>query len=467
MRATGHSRDRTGSSLDRSPSASGGDAGAIPTVALVDVPDPVADVLSRAARGVGARIVVIDPAGATFGRGCADAATIVMGIVGAREASLRRARKLTRSAPHAALVVVGHGLDADRAVALMRAGASDVVSLPRDSREVVERCVGRKAPAAAAAPSGLIGTGFAMLRLREDVATVGPTDASVLITGETGVGKGLVARELHRISKRSPEPFVAVNCAALAPSVIESELFGHERGAFTGAIERRIGCFERAERGTIFLDEIADLPLAQQAKLLRVLQEREYERVGGSKTKHMGARVIAATNRDLRAAVAAGGFRADLMYRLEVFHIRVPPLRERVSDIRDLVETGVADAASRLGCRPFEVPAEFLHTLESRTWPGNVRELNNLLERLLIRSRGRVVDISAIGDAGLGLDTGPNGRRAIASENAASPREGVKRAERESIASALASARGNVAKAARALGWPRSTLRYRMRIHTL
>jgi len=225
------------------------------------------------------------------------------------------------------------------------------------------------------------------------VETVAPTDATVLITGETGTGKELVARALHNLSSRRHQALVKVNCAALPSGLIESELFGHEKGAFTGALTRRVGRFELAHGGTLFLDEIGDLPSELQPKLLRVLQEGEFERVGGSQTIRVAVRVIAATNRDLEQAIQAGRFRADLYYRLSVFPIRLPPLRERSGDIPLLVGYFAQKYARRLGKRIPSVLPETLELLGAYPWPGNVRELENVIERALILSQGAHLDL--------------------------------------------------------------------------
>jgi len=213
---------------------------------------------------------------------------------------------------------------------------------------------------------------------------VAPTDSSVLITGETGTGKELLARALHGWSQRASGPFVSLNCGAVPPTLIASELFGHERGAFTGAVQRRIGRFELATGGTLFLDEVGELPAETQVLLLRVLQEREFERVGGAATVSADVRVVAATNRDLRRAVAEGSFRSDLFYRLSVFPVEMPPLRKREEDLRLLVEHFVRRFARKLGKTIRSIDPETLRRLEVYSWPGNVRELQNVIERSVI-----------------------------------------------------------------------------------
>jgi formate hydrogenlyase transcriptional activator len=216
------------------------------------------------------------------------------------------------------------------------------------------------------------------------VTRVAPTDASVLITGESGTGKELIARALHSRSTRAEKPFIKVNCAALPVSLVESELFGHERGAFSGAIQRRIGRFELAHTGTIFLDEVGEMPLDVQVKLLRVLQEHEFERIGNSDPIKSDVRVLAATNRDLQKSMREGGFRSDLFYRLNVFPIALPPLRERLGDIPVLTHFFVQKHAPRLARRIEVVEAESLRRLTQYSWPGNIRELENIIERALI-----------------------------------------------------------------------------------
>ena len=241
----------------------------------------------------------------------------------------------------------------------------------------------------------IVGNSGALRDALEKVALVAATDSSVLILGETGTGKELIARAVHRASKRAERPLIKVNCAALPTGLIESELFGHERGAFTGATEQRIGRFELAAGGTIFLDEIGDMPLDVQAKLLRALQEREFERVGGTKTLTVDVRVIAATNRDLGAAVAAGTFRQDLYYRLNVFPISLPPLRARPEDIPLLVHYFVSRHAQRIGRRISRVPQESMRRLLAYRWPGNVRELENVIERAVILSRDEELTVAS------------------------------------------------------------------------
>jgi formate hydrogenlyase transcriptional activator len=308
----------------------------------------------------------------------------------------------------------------------------------------------------------IVGQGRALAGVLQSVDLVATTDSSVLILGETGTGKELIARALHAKSKRKDRPLIKVNCAALPTGLIESELFGHEKGAFTGASERRIGRFELADGGTIFLDEIGEVPLEVQIKLLRILQEQEFERVGGSQTIRVDVRVIAATNRDLDKSVAAGAFRGDLYYRLNVFPILVPPLRERVEDISLLVHYFVGRYATKIGRRITRVPPEAMRLLSAYSWPGNVRELENVIERAVILSSG----------PDLALPTGLLPTRppvvAIAPDSIPAPvptMMGLKEMERSHIVSVLKSTNWRIEGpqgAARLLNLHPSTLRSRM-----
>jgi transcriptional regulator with GAF, ATPase, and Fis domain len=236
----------------------------------------------------------------------------------------------------------------------------------------------------------------------ESVERVAATSTNVLITGETGTGKELVARAIHDASARGERLLVKVNCAAISAGLVESELFGHEKGAFTGAVQRRKGRFELAHGGTLFLDEVGELPLETQVKLLRVLQEREFERVGGTETVHVDVRVIAATNRNLREMVARGRFREDLYYRLAVFPVALPPLRERAADIPLLVSAFLLRFARQAGRPIRDVTPEAMEALCTYRWPGNVRELQNVIERSVILARGPLVDLDALPDLSAG-----------------------------------------------------------------
>ncbi|MCI0364981.1 MAG: sigma 54-interacting transcriptional regulator, partial [Phycisphaerales bacterium] len=239
----------------------------------------------------------------------------------------------------------------------------------------------------------IVGRSAAIQSLLANVRRVAATDASVLIRGETGTGKELIARAVHSASKRRDKPLIKINCAALPAGLVESELFGHEKGAFTGAIAKRIGRFELADGGTIFLDEIGEIPMEVQVKLLRVLQEREFDRVGGKSPIKVDVRVIAATNRDLFRAVAEKTFREDLFYRLNVFPLLIPPLRERAKDIPLLVSFLTDKYMLRIGKRVEGISAQSMHRLRSYRWPGNIRELENVIERAIILADGPVIEI--------------------------------------------------------------------------
>jgi transcriptional regulator with GAF, ATPase, and Fis domain len=242
--------------------------------------------------------------------------------------------------------------------------------------------------------SDMVGTSNSLRYVQTRIAQVAPTNATVLIQGETGVGKELVARAIHDDSKSgSGKPFIKVNCAAIPPNLVESELFGHEKGAFTGAVQQRKGRFELADKGTLFLDEISELPQDTQAKLLRVLQDGKFERVGGARTLKSEVRIIAATNKNLNAEVAAGRFRADLFYRLNVYPITVPPLRKRREDIPLLVEHFISLIAPRIGRHIGSIPRQIMDQLKAYDWPGNVRELRNVIERSIISSPNSTLHI--------------------------------------------------------------------------
>jgi len=241
---------------------------------------------------------------------------------------------------------------------------------------------------------GIVGESAVLKAVLEEVRLVAPTDSTVLILGETGTGKELIARAIHAGSKRSTRPFIRVNCAAIPPSLIASELFGHEKGAFTGALQRRLGRFEAANHGTIFLDEIGELPMETQIALLRVIQEREFERVGSSQPISVDVRIIAATNRDLKAAITAGTFRQDMFYRLNVFPIQMPSLRERADDIPLLVDYLIERYAKKAGKKVCGLKEGTIEMLQAYEWPGNVRELQNVIERAVILCAGETLSVS-------------------------------------------------------------------------
>jgi transcriptional regulator with GAF, ATPase, and Fis domain len=298
----------------------------------------------------------------------------------------------------------------------------------------------------------IVGSSPALKTVLSTIVKVAPTDSTVLITGETGTGKELIARAIHKRSRRAGQAFVSVNCASIPTSLIASELFGHEKGAFTGALQQRQGRFELAHSGTIFLDEIGELPAETQISLLRVLQERQFERVGGNRVVPTDVRVITATNRDLSAAIAAGMFRADLFYRLNVFPIRVPPLRERKEDIPMLVEYFVKRYAEKLGKHIRKIDKHTLELCQAYPWPGNIRELQNIIERSVILCSGDTFWVDA---AWLSSHEAPrlelSGPLTVTLQDQ----------EKQLIEAALTESEGKVAGpegAAARLGIPRSTL---------
>ncbi len=303
----------------------------------------------------------------------------------------------------------------------------------------------------------IVGSSPALKTVLSSIVKVAPTDSTVLITGETGTGKELIARAIHKGSKRAGQAFVSVNCAAIPSSLIASELFGHEKGAFTGALQQRRGRFELAHSGTIFLDEVGDLPAETQISLLRVLQERQFERVGGNRVVAADVRVIAATNRDLSAAIAAGTFRADLFYRLNVFPIHMPPLRQRREDIPMLVEYFVKRYAEKAKKEISRIDKNTLKLFQSYHWPGNIRELQNIIERSVILCNG---DTFRVDGAWLRSQEAPH------PESTGILTETLENREKELIEAALAESKGRIAGpngAAAKLGIPRSTLDFRIR----
>jgi len=330
------------------------------------------------------------------------------GIDGYEVCKRLKASEATRAIPVVFLTALAETFEKVRAFG---AGAVDYLTKPFETEELLAR-VGvhialrreieahRKADATIhclveeirSDRDAIVGDSPALRRVLALAAQVAPTDSTVLIQGETGTGKELVARAIHDRSPRRERPLVRINCAALPRDLVESELFGHEKGAFTGAVQQRRGRFELADGGTLLLDEVGELPLEAQAKLLRVLQEHEFERVGGARSLRADVRVIAATNRDLQAQVAAGGFRSDLYYRLNVFPIAMPPLRERRDDIPRLVQHFAAKAARKLGKTLEGIAPAFIEQASAYDWPGNIRELENLIERAMIMSDGTRLD---------------------------------------------------------------------------
>ncbi|WP_374343200.1 sigma-54-dependent transcriptional regulator [Azonexus sp.] len=353
------------------------------------------------------------------------------------------------------VVLITAYADLDTAINALRAGASDFLLKPFSVAQMlnaVERCfersrlrrenfvLRREIEEKSTAVDGVVCQSGAMQGVCDRLARIAPTAATVLLTGESGTGKEVVARALHKMSRRAAGPFVPVNCAAIASELIESELFGHVRGAFTGAHAAREGLFYYAQGGTLFLDEISELPAAAQAKLLRVLEERRIRPLGSEQEIPVDVRVVAATNRDLKDEVAAQRFRQDLYYRLQVLELRLPPLRERPEDVEALARHFVTTLAPMLGMPPLELTPRILARLAAYDWPGNVRELRNLVERSLI-----------LGWFDLGPDESGN-------DAVAAPDERLEAVEKRHILATLAASAGNKSEAARRLGISRKTL---------
>jgi DNA-binding NtrC family response regulator len=358
-------------------------------------------------------------------------------------------RQLRAERIHVPVIAYGIDTNARTAVAAIRGGAVEFLPLPP-----AEDLIAAIVEAASGGAPGLVATDPAMRELLDLARRVAPAEASVLITGESGVGKEVVARYLHTHSNRKDGPFVSLNCAAIPEALLESELFGHEKGAFTGAAARRVGKFEEASGGTLLLDEISEMDPRLQAKLLRALQEREIDRVGGTKPVPVDIRVLATSNRDLAQAVRQGSFREDLMFRLNVVPLEVPPLRARTGDIKGLAEHFAAKYARLNGLGEVKLTKAALARLEAYTWPGNVRELENCLHRAVLLCGGTSIDADAIrlptsGQAAEGGDAGLVGRT-------------VADVERTLILDTLDHTRGNRTQAAAILGISIRTLRNRL-----
>jgi DNA-binding NtrC family response regulator len=376
----------------------------------------------------------------------------------------------------AVVMITAHGSERI-AVEAMKAGAEDYVPKPFDNEEirlVVRRALERTRLARENRLlleqiqkqwgfENLIGTGPAMRRVFETLQKVAETDLTVLVRGESGTGKELVAQALHQRSPRRGRPFVAVNCAAISRELVESELFGHEKGAFTGADARREGRFEAAHGGTIFLDEIGDMPTATQAKVLRVLQERAFERVGGARPIQVDVRVVAATHRPLEEEVRRGRFREDLYYRLRVVEIELPPLRERREDVVPLALAFLERVTGRLGLVPRRLGEGALARLARHAWPGNVRELHNAIEQAAVLASGPVIEAED-----LRLPDAPGGAAGAPAEPGdasfgEAKRRAVERFERSYLLAALRRANGNVSRAAESVGMVRQSLQQKIR----
>jgi two-component system nitrogen regulation response regulator NtrX len=382
-------------------------------------------------------------------------------------ATLARLRERRVDAP--VVMISGHG-NIESAVRAIKMGAFDFVEKPLSLEKtvlVVGNAVrqrqleaeNRALRAHVDRRLTMVGESYVMGQLREQIAMAAPTNGRVLIFGENGTGKELVARSIHGLSRRRSGAFVEVNCAAIPEELIESELFGHVKGAFTGAVSDRRGKFEVADGGTLFLDEIGDMSLKTQAKVLRALQEQIVERVGGSGSVKVDVRILAATNKDLPAEIRAGRFREDLYFRLNVIPIFVPPLRDRESDIPLLAEHFIAELAREYGKRPKRLDPGAAAGLRSYRWPGNVRELRNVIERLIIMVPGETI--------GLGDLAFLDGMPLAAAHDEAAPQQSLhdarERFERDYILRALAAQQGNISRTAEVLGVERSNLYRKMR----
>src|SRR5271157_60175 len=355
------------------------------------------------------------------------------------------------------IFLTGHG-DIPMTVRAVKAGAVNFLTKPFDDEELlkaIQQCIASRLEDEIRFDQSLgnmVGESAEFQAVVKTLQVVAPTDATVLILGETGTGKELIARAIHNLSSRRGRAMVKLNCAAIPTGLLESELFGHEKGAFTGAIAQKIGRVELADKGTLFLDEVGDIPLELQPKLLRVLQEQEFERLGSTRTIQVDARLIVATNRDLEAMVNQHTFREDLYYRLNIFPIYVPPLRERPSDIPLLVNFFVNKYSKRMGKRIERIPPETMRTLCHWHWPGNIRELENVIERSLILSQGTTLDVP-LGELKWRSGTPPSHEDV----------QTLAASERDIILRALREANGVIAAAAVKLGLKRTTLNSKIR----
>ena len=388
----------------------------------------------------------------------------------------RVARAVAERPESGRLLISASDLSLERALLARDISAAGMLREPFDKEELATRFAavsdeGRPVPLPRAREAAerdspvLLGGSRKMGGVFETAAQVADTAATVLVTGESGTGKEVVARTLHSASRRARGPFVAVNCAAIPEHLLETELFGHARGAFTGAVARRVGRFERAHGGTLFLDEIGDMSLLLQAKVLRVLEDRKVERVGGDETSAVDVRVVAATNQDLASATRQGRFREDLYHRLAVVQIHLPPLRERSDDIRTLALHFAADFARRHGKAIDAISDEALRRLESATWPGNVRELRNVMDRAVVLSAGPTIRVS---DLRLGESATSGAPLAVSALGAGYPPTlSLEEVEADHIRRVLATVQGHIGRAAERLGIHRNTLTRKMKEHGL
>ena len=406
-----------------------------------------------------------------------DPAIVVTDLKMPRMDGLGLLSKLTDSGNKMAVVVLTAQGSVENAVDAMKLGAYDFIQKPVDATRLrtilgnatrqldteLELEVTRRQLRQSGVLGALVGHSRHMQEVFGLIERIAPSNVSVLITGESGTGKELVARTLHDLSERKLRPFVAVNCAAIPETLMESEIFGHEKGSFTGAVERRAGCFELAEGGTLLLDELGEMPIGTQAKLLRVLEERKLRRLGGRTEQDVDVRVLAATNRNPEEAVAAGQLRSDLFYRLNVFHIHMPPLREHPEDIPDMADAMLAEMNQKHGRRVAGVSSAMLERLQQHEWPGNARELRNLMERAVILAPdGGLIEEAQL-PSGFGRVTAP--MIAITDANSVSIRVGatVGEAERLLILRTLEFNGHNKTRAAEMLGVSLKTLHNKLK----
>ncbi|CAO3358063.1 sigma-54-dependent transcriptional regulator [Azospirillum palustre] len=434
-----------------------------PSVLIVDDEEGIRNFLSRSLERRGWRVTTTgsaEDAALHLERHCVD--LIILDIALPGQSGLDWLKELQAAGFGGDVILITAFADIDTAIEALRAGAADLILKPFRVEQIVSaiaRCMERtrlqrenfvlrrQLAKRRGTTDEIVGRSAAILRLRALIERVAPSPSTVLIEGESGVGKELVARALHTRSHRAERPFVALNCAAVSADLVEAELFGHLRGAFTGAKEARKGLFYYAHGGTLFLDEIGELPLALQSKLLRVLEERRIRPVGGEQELPVDVRVVAATNRDLKAEVAAGRFRADLFYRLAVMTLRVPPLRERGDDVVELARRFMGVLSLRLGVPPLDIDPPLEAALIAHGWPGNVRELRNLVERALLFGEFPLEDL------GLSVHVAQEGAGADAAGG-----QTLAEVEKRHILAVLADCGGNRARAAALLGVSRKTL---------
>ncbi|MCU0305901.1 MAG: sigma-54 dependent transcriptional regulator [Thermoanaerobaculales bacterium] len=438
-----------------------------PKVWVVDDEPAIRELLSIIVSNAGYEVEVFS--GGAEVLACADPApgAVLLDLMMPEVDGIQVLKELKRRHPSLPVFILTAVNEVGRAVEVTKLGAEDYLVKPIDQdrlRAVLHRALA--GPPAAVAPSGpadrydvknIVGSSAAMRRVYDQIARVAGSDITVFVAGESGTGKELVARAIHSSSMRSDGPFIDVNCAAIPEGLQESELFGHEKGAFTGALATHPGKFEQAAGGTIFLDEVGEMSPSAQARLLRVLQERCLQRVGGTKTIELDVRVVSASNRDLESLVKAGSFRHDLYYRLVVFPIELPPLRERAEDIPLLVDHFIAKYASDAGRRVGSVDAEAMRALQSYPWPGNVRELENVIHRTLLVAEGPVLEVA---DLPPGIEAADSPSAATPTRSAApiSVAMSLEEMEKAAIEKALARHHGNLSDVARQLGIGRSTL---------